>query len=94
MTNMTIFKYPLNVVTEQFIVMPQGAKVLSIAEQKGRIQLWALVDELASQVRRRVVILGTGHSANSVSGLDFIGTFLLHEGALVFHAFVDPNPEI
>lgn len=87
---MKIYKYPLKIVDQQYVTMPRGARVLSIGEQRGQMQMWALVDEIAQPVSRLVVIHGTGHPAGDVAGMEFIGTFMMDGGSLVFHAFVEP----
>lgn len=86
---MKIFKYPILVTDVQSLEMPAGAKVLSIAEQHERVCIWALVDPSAPIVLRRLVIHGTGHQADDIVGMQFVGTFISHGGTLVFHAFIE-----
>jgi len=40
----TIWKYPLDVVDSQFVVMPLGAEILTVQIQNEEPYLWTLVD--------------------------------------------------
>ena len=83
----TIWKFPLEVTDEQVIEVPQGAALLSCQVQSGTPCLWALVDDSAPRVKRRIRIHGTGHPVAGVDHLSFVDTFHLHGGQLVFHVF-------
>jgi hypothetical protein len=83
-----VFKYPLKVVDLQSIVMPRLASLLTVQVQRGEPQLWALVDpEEISEERRHIAIVGTGNPMPPYSLGNYLGTFQLEGGALVFHAF-------
>ena len=84
-----IWKFPLEIMDEQSIEMPGGAELLTVAVQGGECFLWAVVQPKNNRVSRRLNIYGTGHPLPDEPGRH-IGTFMLHGGALVFHAF-DPN---
>lgn len=60
--------------------------MLSIQEQNGMPQLWALCDETADYEQRKIAIYGTGNPMPDDTG-DYISTFQMHNGTLVFHAF-------
>lgn len=81
----TIYKYPIEVTDVQHIEMNEGARILSVQTQQGRPCLWALVDTSKPKRKVEIHVHGTGHE----NTLDFhyIGTFQLHQGALVFHVF-------
>lgn len=82
----TIYKYPLRIEDEQEIEMPSAAKFLSVQVQPGVGPcLWALVDTDNIPSKRMIQIRGTGHPANGVG--EYIDTFQMHNGGLVFHAF-------
>jgi len=49
-------------------------------------QLWAYVDPTEPRVTRKFRIIGTGHPIATDPG-DYIGTFQMGGGALVFHVF-------
>lgn len=89
---MKIYKYPLVVTDEQTIMLPEGAKVLTLEEQYGEPMLWALVDPDAKKEGRLVRIYGTGHEVDR-SDLRYVSTFQMHGGALVFHVFMDGDDE-
>ena len=83
----TIWKFPVTVEDEFSVPMPPGAKVLSVHMQHGEPCMWAIVNS-DSEVRetRHFCVRGTGHRLTGVEGR-FVGTFLMREGALVFHLF-------
>lgn len=89
----SVWKFPIYPETMQDVDMPAGAHALSVEFQRGTLCLWALVDPHANMVKRRVVVLGTGHVAEIDDGLQFIGTVLMMEGDLVFHVFVEKAGE-
>lgn len=83
---MKIWKFVLNRY-EETVSIPQGAQLLSVQAQHGNVCLWALCDETAPPVQRRIVFVGTGHNANAAEGGTYVGTFQLNNGNLVFHVF-------
>lgn len=86
---MKIFKYPVVVTDHQVVRMPEGAKILCVQMQGASPCVWAMVDEQQASENRDVYIFGTGHPLPDIP-LTYIGTFQIHGGALVFHAFVAP----
>jgi hypothetical protein len=104
--DLRIFKYPLRITDPQVVVMPLGARVLSVQEQPGSgLCCWALVDtEQKASERRTFHIRGTGHpvefGVNSSDGkaplglergFDFVGTVQQMSVALVWHVFVSSS---
>ena len=96
MSKRAVWKYPMgDWRTGMFsTVMPQGSRILSLQEQEVNDELcmWALVDPEAPMVQRHFVIVGTGHvfdsvPENNLSADNFVGTFQILKGALVFHVF-------
>lgn len=81
----TIWKYTLE--PRCAIAMPQGAQLLSVAEQNGDICLWALVDPQATQQTRYFAGFGTGHPIPDAADLTFVGSVLMTGGSMVFHIF-------
>ncbi len=81
----TIWKFPLAVDDNAVCHMPEGARVLTVAVQTGAPWLWAIVDRHAPLEKRRFAVRGTGHDLDAVG--DYIGTFMLDGGSLVFHVF-------
>lgn len=82
-----IWKFPLAIADEQDILMPGDASLLAVQMQHGVPTLWVLVTPDAPTVRRRLRIVGTGHPCDDVTAAQYVGTFQLHEGALILHVF-------
>jgi hypothetical protein len=91
---MTIWKFILEVTDEQMIQVPPPFQPLTVQIQNGRPCLWALVGDReviypAPQITRRIWTVGTGHSCNHVKRDNYVGTYQLHGGELVFHVFAE-----
>jgi len=85
-----VFKYDLEVSDRQTLALPRGAKILSVGLQHGNIKVWALVDDTYSETEDRTFVMhGTGHNADDVVGLQFIGTVIMLNDNLVFHVFAN-----
>ena len=84
-----IFKYTLNPTDTQDITMPEDAEVLSVAEQRDKIVVYALVDPKAATGLKRFKVVGTGHPMDNdaLDAYDFISTVKLMGGQLMFHVF-------
>jgi hypothetical protein len=80
---LSVFKFPVGV--GDSVLMPVGAKILSVQVQRGVPCLWALCDPEARLVRRSLKVYGTGHPVPDNPGT-FVGTFQLDD-RLVFHVF-------
>ncbi len=88
----TIWKFTLDILDTQSILMPDGAEILSVSEQFDMPVLYALVDSEASVTPRMVYIRGTGHPLNSLAanldgGAKFVGTVKTMGGQLMWHVF-------
>lgn len=83
----TIFKYLLEVTDVQEIELPVGGKPLCVQVQNGMPWIWALVDDKNPKEAKAVRMYATGHNCEeSIS--DYLGTFQLESGSLVFHVFI------
>lgn len=80
----TIHKYPLMVVDEQTVMMPESARILSIQIQHGIPCLWAAVDTDTPLMAYVLFCYGTGHPVYS-EWEHYIGTVQVNN--LVFHYF-------
>ena len=93
----TIHKYHIPVEDTVDIWMPVGAKVLTVQSQNDRGFIWALVDVIKPEAvqgdtnLRRFHTLGTGHPVGDRKLGEYIGTYQLHGGSLVFHVFEVSN---
>ncbi len=81
-----IFKYPFEISDKVLILMPQYARVLSVQMQFDIPCLWALIDDNSPLKERRFRLFGTGHPVPYSVG-EFIGTFQMNGGELVWHLF-------
>lgn len=87
MATKTVYKYRFPVDDIVSIDMPEGAQPLHVAMQGRYACLWALVDASRPMKERRFRIAGTGHPIKDQECMKYIGTFLVNDGALVFHVF-------
>lgn len=84
----TIWKYPVKATDRFEVMMPPGAKFLSVQIQDGLPQMWWMIDdEMPAVVTRVLRIIGTGHPIRQVNRLTFYATFQMQNGELVFHLF-------
>lgn len=84
---MKVFKYSIIVLSDVVqLSMPLGAKPLCVQVQNGIPCMWALVDEENALVDKKFRIYGTGHPVDP-EYTDYIGTFQIDDGRLVFHVF-------
>lgn len=81
----TIYKYQLQTKTNQTVNVPEGAKFLTVKTQNGEPCLWAEIDPSNPITPRKIAIHGTGHLISD--NLQYISTFEMSNGNLVFHAF-------
>lgn len=88
----TVWKYPLMVTDEQYIEAPANAHLLTVQWQHTMPCIWALVDPTNPLERRKILITGTGHEREDLAGfVNYIGTFQINGGLLVFHVFEDTS---
>lgn len=90
--NKTIWKYQFPIDDHITILMPHGAKVLAVQVQDRVPCIWALVDTRETKcVPYKFRLYGTGHPCESDLS-NYIGTFQMAGGKLVFHLFEEPRP--
>jgi hypothetical protein len=82
-------KYPLLTEPEQVLELPATTRIISVAEQRNEIVLYAIVDlSEAEQSKHKVWVIGTGHPLPEQAALGrFLGTVNLYSGSLMFHVF-------
>ena len=80
-----VWKFPLPMKDIAEIEMPIGAEVLYVGTQGQGAFLWARANPDAPRKTRRFRVAGTGHTLGTVG--TYIGSFMLLDGALVFHVF-------
>lgn len=85
---MVIFKVELVIDSTQSIIVPQGAKPLSVQKQNGKLMLWFACSPSAECVQQKEVnIVGTGHSFPDDWLGNYVGT-VQQQSDLVLHVFV------
>lgn len=87
----TIWKYEVPIEGEVTLLMPEGARILSIQDtypdKIGRpLTLWALVNPMNPPTQRTLSIFGTGHPVGDSPGV-YIATVVTSGGGLVWHIF-------
>lgn len=81
MENKQIWKFEIK---EGCIIMPIGAKILSVQSQRERGMIWALVDPNAEDEPRHFAIVGTDETFDETD-MTYIGTF--QDSPFVWHLF-------
>ena len=83
----TIWKYDVPMEDYFEIDMPKDAQILTVQTQNGEPKLWALVNlDITILEKRKFRHSGTGHPITD-DNMDYIGTYQLHGGGLIFHVF-------
>lgn len=87
----TVYKYDLpmpGTSDDTFaIVLPAGARPLTVQLQDGEPKLWAIVNPKNEDRPFTIRVAGTGHPLDSTSGHAYLGTVQMAGGSLVFHYF-------
>ncbi len=86
---LTVYKYNISMEKDNFSIdMPKNAKILTVQEQHGDAQMWALVNPNAKIETRNFRVAGTGHPINEgLNSLEYLGTFQFHNGDFIGHVF-------
>ena len=90
----SIWQFEFTIQDHVTIQMPRGASILSVQMQRRTPCIWAEVDTSADVTDFRFRIFGTDHPIPEevATHLDYIGTFQMHSGDLVFHLYHDNAP--
>jgi len=83
-----IYKYPLEVTDDQFVMIPSGFKILTVQAQNEVPCIWAEVDKSSKLESVHVVIVGTGQETREDDEMNYIGSFQLYSGSFVGHCFI------
>jgi len=79
----TIYKFPIDVITDMQIQIPHGAKFLFCSLQNSEPQMWFEVDDNNPREWRYFKIHGTGHIIGERE--KYLGTYL--SGVFVWHLY-------
>lgn len=66
--------------------IPQGAQIVRVGQQLGKVCMWAIVDPSSPVITREFTLIGTGYDLPDKQ-LEFLDTIVFEEVGLVFHAF-------
>ena len=71
------------------IKMPVGAEILTVQVQGSKPVLWAKVDPECNVQDQAFILVGTGHPMpiQETDLVEYVDTFQLADGGLVFHLF-------
>lgn len=81
----TVHKYPFQIDDSFQLRLPAGAQLLTIQVQGATPCMWFKVDTEQPKYTKTFYVRGTGHDCSDVG--EYLGTFQLHSGQLVFHVF-------
>lgn len=84
-----IWKFPLAVIGRLEILMPRGAKILTVQTQNDRPCIWADIETDDGPKEARVFwTIGTGNlTPHNFDKMTYIGTYLIERDQLVFHLY-------
>jgi len=85
----TIFRYVFETTDEFELSMPLHAKILAVQAKGNAPSMWAMVNEAETvNEKRKFRVYGTYQQIEvPLSHLDYLGTYQLHGGTLIFHVF-------
>ena len=81
-----VYKYDIPMEDEFTLDLPTGSQILTAQSQFNQPKLWVLVDPDKPKKPAKFRLAGTGHPIDDRVG-QYICSFQLHGGALVFHLF-------
>lgn len=82
-----IHKQILEAIDRQALLLPEGAEILSVGNQREEICIWYKCDPDADKVSRRFAVVGTGHLIDDRHNYKLIGCVHLYNSSLIFHIF-------
>lgn len=89
----TIWKYPLKQIGRQTLLVPAGATLLKIAQQRDSVVAWFWVDPSQPKVDRTIITALTGFEAPSPTEALYRETAVMGaDGDFVLHYFEEPAP--
>lgn len=84
----SIFKYVLLIKETQLVTLPKNAQVLSVANQRGNLVLWAAVNTQVKETEQHLITIGTtGNPLPDIRKANFLGTVLFDNDTFVAHVF-------
>lgn len=88
--NNVVYKFQLKIEDSQNLILPIGAKILSVGttdQDSTDIFMWvAVASQPTGYETRRIRMVGTGQGYD-MANLSFIGTVIMAGGRFVWHVF-------
>ena len=84
---MKIFKYELEITDRQTIKLPGAWHIRSVANQNGKLCLWAEVEPGKAEEDVHILIVGTGNPYSTDRIIGFVGTVVIDP--FVWHVFIE-----
>lgn len=90
-----IIKTELETKSEVVIILPIGAKILSIQQERGCVQMWSLVNaEATINESHRIRSVATERVFPDSKNMKYLGTVQMYNSSVVLHYFeIDPPSE-
>ena len=82
-----IYKYKLKVRDVQTIELPKDYQILCVGIQDEQPHMWVLIDDNKPLEEVEFHTLGTGYSIPDDVEREYVSTYQMHGGSLVFHLF-------
>ena len=84
---MRIYKYNLNLVSNQMVSIPSKSEIMDIQMQNGIPVMWALVDIDSKNIDIKIKMYGTGQSlGDSLEDHEYLAT--VQDSPFVWHFFM------
>lgn len=85
----TVYKYGLRLQDKQILSIPAGCKPRKIMVQNGAVNMWVEVDPNKPPQATHFDTFGTGHTIPDDKSLEYVDSYMLEGGALVFHVYLN-----
>ena len=83
-----VYKYLANIGNLTTLMLPKGAKILTVQKQGEYFCFWALHTAEGSAIEpRNIIKVATGHAFDDTKQYEYIGTVQELDGALIWHYF-------
>lgn len=87
--NVYIWKFELPVDFGDYVLeFPKCAEFLTVQVQREKPMLWARVQDVDEKAKYLVSIMPTGDECNKTICMQYVGTFQMYNGFLVYHVFI------
>ena len=83
-----VWKYEIEITDYFDLQIPEGSTILSVQVQERTPCLWALVNPNNPKRTYKFRLAGPGHPVKIEESDNYLGTFQMQGGALVFHLFL------